>query len=412
MNKLPPKLPQEKISASFDFTDIISSSDYIETVVWGASVLIGVDATPTSILLTPSNSLKVANTLINAGIAGVTYQIDCTVTTHAGLIYVLSKELDILSAADVGRQALVDFALRQLGAPVINIELDSSQIEDAVELAMQQYHEYHFDGLMRDYFVHKITGTTIVVANGANFIVGESIVSTNGNTTATISAISGNTLTINRQIGYEKFLLNQSVKPSNSVTTTTITSITLGDIDHGYLECGENIVGVIKILNISSVLGASNYMFDMQYQIMNKEIQNLTSSGVGSYWQTMNYLGHVDFIMKKEKNFTFNRRTNKLYLEIAWGTDIDVGDVVVAEVYRAVDEHEYPEVYEDIWVRRYVTALLKRQWGTNLSKYTGIQLPGGLTYNGLQIFEQATVDIQKLEDEATFSSAPLEFACG
>jgi hypothetical protein len=153
-------------------------------------------------------------------------------------------------------------------------------------------------------------------------------------------------------------------------------------------------------------------MFDIKYQIMLSEIQALTKSGASMYWQTMNYLGHLDFIMKKEYNFTFHRRMNRLMLEVAWGTDIKVGDIVAAEVYRAVDESAFPEVYDDIWVKRYTTALLKKQWGTNLSKYTGMQLPGGLTYNGLQIYQQAMDDIEKLEQEALYSTSPLNFEIG
>lgn len=130
------------------------------------------------------------------------------------------------------------------------------------------------------------------------------------------------------------------------------------------------------------------------------------------YYQTLSYLGHLDFIMKKERNFNFNRRMNRLYLEISWTQDIAWGDIVVAEIYRAVDENAFPEIYDDIWLKRYATALLKKQWGTNLSKYSGMQLPGGLTFNGQQIYNAAMVDIQKLEDEALYSASPLNFEIG
>lgn len=310
------------------------------------------------------------------------------------------------------RQQLADFALRQLGAPVINIEVDDSQIEDAIDIAIQHYHEYHFDGIVRDFMVHKITGSVITVADSTGFNVGDKIQNITGTTHATIKSVSNNQITINRQIGYDKFLVNQEVKNGNGTATTTITDIVLGDIDNGWIECGDNIVGVTKILNITSVLGSSDYMFNMQYQIMMTELQALTKAGAASYWQTLNYLGHLDFIMKKEKNFSFNRRMNRLYLEVAWGTDIEVGDLVVAEVYRAIDEQAYPEVYDDIWLKRYVTALLKKQWGANLSKYQGMQLPGGITYNGQQIYQDAMVDLQKLEEEALYSTSPLDFFVG
>lgn len=310
------------------------------------------------------------------------------------------------------RQGLVDYALRQLGAPVINIEVDGEQIEDAIDNAIQHYHEYHFDGITRDFLVHKITGTSIAVADASIFKVGDTVISNDDKTGAMIKAIAGNTLVINHQIGLEKFVINQTVKSSSSSSTTTIVSITLGDMDNCWIPAGDNIVGVTRILNISSILGSGDYMFNMQYQIMMSELQALTKSGVSMYYQTLSYLGHLDFIMKKERNFNFNRRMNRLYLEISWTQDIAWGDIVVAEIYRAVDENAFPEIYDDIWLKRYATALLKKQWGTNLSKYSGMQLPGGLTFNGQQIYNAAMVDIQKLEDEALYSASPLNFEIG
>ena len=310
------------------------------------------------------------------------------------------------------RQGLVDYALRKLGAPVINIEVDASQIEDCITDAINHYHEYHFDGIMRDYMSHRITGTTITLTDATGFVAGGTIISADGKTQANIVSVANTTITINKQKGFDKFVINQAVKTIDLAYSTTIVSLVLGDVDNGWVDAGDNIVGVTKILNVTSIMGSSDYMFNMQYQIMMTELQALTKAGASMYWQTLNYLGHIDFIMKKEKNFTFNRRTNRLYLEIAWDTDVHVGDIVVAEVYRAVDETQFPEVYDDIWLKRYVTALLKKQWGVNMSKYSGIQLPGGLTYNGRQTYEDASAEIEKLEAEALYSASPLGFEVG
>ena len=310
------------------------------------------------------------------------------------------------------RQELADFALRQLGGGVVNIEVTDDQIEDAIELTIQHYHEYHFDGIVRDYMSHRITGTQLTLDNVADILPGDTISSLTGSTTAKVISILGHVVTINRQIGYDKFSLNQQVINTKNQTSTTITSIVLGDIDNGWITAGDNIVGVTKILNITNILGSSDYMFNVQYQVMMTEIQALTKAGASTYWQTMNYLGHLDFIMKKEKNFTFNRRMNRLYLEISWGTDVNVGDIVVAEIYRAVDETAFMEVYDDIWVKNYTTALIKKQWGQNLKKYGGMQLPGGLTYDGQTIYNEAINDIKDLKDEALYSTSPLDFYTG
>lgn len=310
------------------------------------------------------------------------------------------------------RQELAEYALRQLGAPVINIEVADEQIEDCVELAIQYYHEYHFDGIDRDYLVHKITGSSITVADGTKFTKGDKVTSLDGNTTAMVEAIAGNVLTTNRQIGFDKFQKDQVVKSGNTGQQTTITAITLGDVDNGWIPAAENIVGVKKILNITSVLGSSDYMFNVQYQIMLSEMQNLTKAGTSYFYGVMQYLGHLDFLMKKEKDFRFNRRMNRLYLDVAWGSDIKAGDIVVAEIYRAIDDAEYSEVLDDIWLKKYTTSLIKKMWGTNLRKYQNMQLPGGITFNGQVIYDEAITELKDLEAEAIYSTSPLEFMTG
>lgn len=311
------------------------------------------------------------------------------------------------------RQQLADYCLRSLGAPVINIEVDNDQLADRIEDAISYFHEYHFDAIERDFYVHKITGSTITVADATGFAVGDTISSIDDvTTTAQIASISSNVITINRQIGYEKFQVNQSIKKKGTGPQTTITNIVLGDIDNGWVPAGENIVGVKKILNITNILGSGDYIFNAQYQIMMSEIQNLTAGSISYFYGVQQYLGHLDFIMKKEKDFRFNRRMNRLYLDISWGVDVKVGDIVVADIYRALDDAEFPEMLNDIWLKRYSTALIKRQWASGLKKYTGVQLPGGLTYNGQQIFDEAVGEIQRLENEAIFSASPLDFYCG
>lgn len=309
------------------------------------------------------------------------------------------------------RQELCDYMLRQLGAPVINIEVDDQHLDDAIENAIEYYTEYYFDGVVRDFLVHKLTGSEIFITNSQSFTAGETIVNANGVTRASIASVTPTSIIINRQIGFTKFAVGDVIT-SNSNNSATISSITIGDIDVGYITIDESIVSVNKILNITSVLGSSDYMFNMQYQIMLQEVQMLSKGGASMYWSTMNYLSHLDFIMKKEKNFTFHRRMNRLMLEISWSTDVKVGDLICAEIYRAIDETQFTQVFNDRWLKRYSTALLKKQWGTNLKKYTGVQLPGGMTYNGQSIFDEAVAEIAELEALALSTSAPLNFEIG
>jgi hypothetical protein len=311
------------------------------------------------------------------------------------------------------RQDLADFILRQLGSPVIVIEVDSQQLEDNIDLAVQYYHEYHFDGIERDYLSYIIVGTKITVADATGFTKGGAVMSLDGATVALISNVTGNVITINKQVGLVKFSVGQTISTGNSGgAQTTISGIVLGDPDNGWIPVADEIVGVKKILNITSILGSSDYMFNVNYQIMMSEIQNLTSAGTAYFYGVQQFLGHLDFIMKKEKDFRFNRRMNRLYLDIAWTQDVKVGDVVIAEVYRALDEVNFPKILDDIWLKRYATALVKKQWGSNTRKYQGMQLPGGVTFNGQTIYDEAVEEVKYLEGEAIYSTSPLEFMTG
>jgi hypothetical protein len=234
-----------------------------------------------------------------------------------------------------------------------------------------------------------------------------------GATVALISDVTGNVITINKQVGLIKFSVGQTVtNNTQGGVQTTISGIVLGDPDNGWIPVADEVVGVKKILNITSILGSSDYMFNVNYQIMMSEIQNLTSAGTAYFYGVQQFLGHLDFIMKKEKDFRFNRRMNRLYLDIAWTQDVKVGDVVIAEVYRALDEVNFPKILDDIWLKRYATALVKKQWGSNTRKYQGMQLPGGVTFNGQTIYDEAVEEVKYLEGEAIYSTSPLEFMTG
>lgn len=309
------------------------------------------------------------------------------------------------------RQQLADFCIRQLGGGVINIEITPDQIDDAIEVSLEWYTEFHYDGIERDYLAHRITGTSITIADASNFSVGQYITCAAKSLSASILSKNGNTIVVGRATPYgQVFAANDTI--TTPTASATIISIALGDIDNGWIVADDGIVGVLKVLNLTSVMGSSEMLFNANYQIMMSEIQSLTSGSTNYYYSTMNYMGHLDYIMRKEKDFRFNRRMNKIFLDINWSADVAVGDVVVIEVYRALDDASYPRILGDRWLKAYTTAQIKKQWGQNLKKYSGMQLPGGLTYNGQTIYDEALVSIAELESEAINSSAPLGFAVG
>jgi hypothetical protein len=319
------------------------------------------------------------------------------------------------------RQELAEYALRTLGAPVHNIEVTDEQLDDAIELSVQYYIEFHFDGIERDYLLHQVTGTKITLASPTGWAGGGTIQAMPmidpdtdqiiaATTFANIIGISGSTIITSMQTGFRKFQVGDTV--TNGSATTTITAITLGDVDNRWIPVPATTMGVKKILNITSVLGSADYMFNVNYQIMMAEIQNLTSAGTAYFYGVQQFLGHLDYIMKKEKDFRFNRRAGQLWLDISWSADVKVGDVVVAEVYRSSDDETYPLVLNDLWMKKYATSQVKLRWGNNLKKYEGMELPGGLKYSGQKIYDEALTEIAKLEDEAVNSGAPLEFLVG
>ena len=308
------------------------------------------------------------------------------------------------------RQELADYCLRSLGGGVIDIEVSNEQVADRIEDAIQFYHEYHFDGIERDYLVHTVSGTEYTVSDTTGWEVSNSIKSVDGLTQAKVYKIEGNVITAGHTMGAVKFAVGDTI--TNGVQTAVISGIVLGDVDNGYIPAAENIVGVKKIINISNILGSSDYMFNVQYQVMMSEIQNLTKGTVSYFYGVQQYLGHLDFVMKKEKDFRFNRRMDRLYIDVNWTTDLKVGDFVVAEVYRALDDGEFPEMLDDIWLKKYATAIIKKQWAGNLGKFAGVTLPGGIQYNASELYQQAEADRKWLEDEAINSTSPLEFSIG
>jgi hypothetical protein len=242
------------------------------------------------------------------------------------------------------KQDLADFCLRQNGAPVVNIEVDEEQLTDCLDLAVQYYQEYHFEGIERDYVKYQLSPT---------------------------------------------------------------------DMSNQYLSLPDPVFSVTKVLNPSTIFNSTETLYNFQYQIMQGEMTRIIGSGGVNYmYGVLNYMSNLDFVLRKEKIFRFHRRINRVYLDTNWGVDIKQGDWVVLEVYKAVDPEVATEVYNDPWLKKYATALVKRMWGTNLKKFTGMTLPGGITYNGQQIYDEAVETIEKLETEATNTSAPLSIFVG
>jgi hypothetical protein len=301
------------------------------------------------------------------------------------------------------RQELIDYCLRRLGFPVIEINVDEDQISDRVDDAIQMWQEYHFDGVERVYIKRQLTGSSLNLAANlaSNYTVGEKVTGGTSGATATVQAAATNVLTVDNVTG--TFAEGESITGAESAYTTTSSSVdafVAGDLENGYIPIGDNILGVTKMFKFGMVAGAkSDGLFDVDYQFAQNDLYNLLSADVTYYSMVKTHMNVLESLFVNERQVRFNRKTNKLYIDTDMDRTFDVGDYVIAEGYALVAGTDYAEVYDDMWLKKYTTALIKRQWGENMKKFGGIQLPGGVTLNGDQIYGEAIQEIATIEEE-------------
>ena len=277
------------------------------------------------------------------------------------------------------RQELIDYGKRQLGAPVLEINVAEEQIDDALDDTIIFYQDRHMDGVEKMYLKHKIT---------KDF-------------TDTIQATSAP--------GRETSL-GITTTTSSSVNITGIGATTFSfDETQNFIQIPDAVIGIEKVFKVDSRAIASN-MFNITYQLFLNEIYYFSSMELLSYTQTKRYLEDLDFILHPDKQIRFNRRQNRLYIDSDYSS-MKTDDYLIIECYRVLDPNDYPKVYNDRWVKKYFTAKLKKQWGQNLIKFQGVKLPGGIELNGRQIYDDGVAEIQAIEDKMTteFELPPLDF---
>ena len=301
------------------------------------------------------------------------------------------------------RQDLIDYCLRRLGFPVIEINVDDDQISDRIDDAIQFWQEYHFDGTERAYVKRQITGSTLNLTTGvaANFTVGETITGGTSGATAKVVSGEGSALTIDNISG--TFQSSEVIDGNLSAVLATSSSsntFVKGDLENGYIPIGDNILGVTKMFKFGTVYGAkSDGLFDVDYQFALNDMYNLLSADLTYYSMVKSHMNLLENIFVSDRQIRFNRKTNRLYIDTDMDRTFNVGDYVIVEAMALVDGADYAEVYDDMFLKKYATALIKRQWGENMKKFGGIQLPGGVTLNGDQIFQEAVAEINAVEEE-------------
>ena len=276
------------------------------------------------------------------------------------------------------RQGLIDYCLRQLGAPVLEINVDDEQIDDLVDDAIQLFNERHFDGVEKMYLKYKITQDDIDRGTANNKTDSDNTVGI-VTTTATSTDVSGlGTVT------------------SNWYETSN------------FIQVPDSVIGVEKIFKFdtSSISGG---MFSIKYQLFLNDLYYFNSVELMQYSMTKTYLEDIDFLLTTDKQIRFNKRQDRLYLDIDWGSE-KADNYLVLECYRALDPASFSGVYNDSFLKKYLTVLIKRQWGLNMMKFTGTKLPGGVELNGRQYYEDAERELEDIKRRMTleYEVPPLD----
>lgn len=318
--------------------------------------------------------------------------------------------------AVVSREQLKQYCLRSLGAPVVEVNVDDDQLEDRIDEALDYWRLYHYEGIEQIYMKQPIRASEIVLTTSVagNYQLAEKVTGATSGATAEVvresTRVSSGTLLLVKNIVGD-FVAGEAITGSASNQIATTVSITKREYDNRFVEVPDYVWGVTKILSMGQASSSKN-IFDLQYQLRLNDLYDLTSTSLIYYKTVMSHLALLDLELNGHQSFRFNRMSNKLYLDANWNTDFILGDHIVVQGYRAMDPSEFTKCWNEPWLKHYVTALFKKQWGTNMKKFGGLQLPGGVTLNGQETYDEAIEEIKSLEDELQNKSAPLDFFLG
>jgi len=302
------------------------------------------------------------------------------------------------------RQELIDYCLRRLGFPVIEINIDEDQISDRIDDALQFWYEYHFDGRQKIFISHQVTGDTVTLASilANQFTVGDKLTGGTSGATTIVREITGSS-TFSTEDTQGTFVAGETVTGSKSGASAALhntTPYTAGDMGNKYIPVNDGVLSITRMFNFGGVkasnAGGGN-IFDIMYQFRQNDMYNLLGADMTYYTIVQSHLTTLEQLLVTQRQIRFNRKQNRVYVDTDWDKTFNPGDYVTFEAYAIVDPAEFSEVYDDMFLKKYATSLIKRQWGENMKKFGGIQLPGGVTLNGDKIFEEAITEIDQIE---------------
>ncbi len=271
------------------------------------------------------------------------------------------------------REGLIDYAKRQLGFPVLEINVADEQFQDLLDDAIQIYQERHYDGIARMYLKYKITQDDIDrgQARGGD--------STLGITTTT--------------------------------TTSTVGLSTTFDLEenNNYIQMPPSVIGVNNIFKVRSDT-VYDGLFNIRYQLFLNDLYAFGSIDLLQYSMVQTKLEDITFLLNPNVRYRFNIRQDRLYIDVDWAAAVNVDDYFVIDCFRVLDPEDFTKVYNDQFLKRYFTALCKKQWGMNLIKFQGVQLPGGIQLNGRQIYDDGVRELDEIRSKMSsdYEMPPLD----
>ena len=257
-------------------------------------------------------------------------------------------------AKPTSRAELKEYIKRKLGAPVLEINVDDDQLDDRVDEALQYFYTYHYDGTMKVYLKHLITSNK------------KDTMKTNETFTENAS-------------GTHAYDDEQVWQQQN------------------YIVLPDFVTAVVNIFPFHDKNNLN--MFDLRYQLRLNDLYDLTATNILYYEQVQQHISLLDRMLVGRQPIRYNQHMNRLYLDLDVDSISD-DEYILIECYRKIDPTTFTDVYDDMWLKKYATALVKYQWGENLSKFQGIALPGGVTLDASQMKQEAQEEIQRLEEES------------
>ena len=310
-------------------------------------------------------------------------------------------------ALPTSRTEFISYIKKELGEPVICVNVDAEQIEDRVDYALSYYGDYHFDATEKVYFKHKITANDFpevvrslaINDGGTGYANGDALVFTAGSGEGAAATVLTNGTGVITSFNFANNGFAYAVAPV--ITVTSGGGGTGADIDAtlgGFIELPENIIGVVGIFDLTNAITNISNMFSIQYQIALNEIWSLSSYSMVPYYTTIQHLNLIQQLLVGQQPVRYTRHRNRLHIDMAWQRVIP-GQYLVVDAHEVIDPDVFTDVWKDRWLLHYGTQLVKKNWGTNLKKFEGMPLPGNITFNGQKIYDEAVREIAKLEEE-------------